>query len=51
MQLIRPDIDIPFVNLMKPAGIASTVLIIISLAAFLMKGGLIYGIDFAGERL
>jgi len=48
MQLIRPDIDIPFVNLMKPAGIASTVLIIISLAAFLMKGGLIYGIDFAG---
>jgi preprotein translocase subunit SecF len=48
MEIIKPDINIPFVSMMKGAGIISTVLLVLSLGAMARQGGLIYGIDFAG---
>jgi preprotein translocase subunit SecF len=48
MELIKADVNIPFTSIMKPAAILSAILIVISLATFLVRGGLIYGIDFAG---
>jgi len=48
MEIIKPDINIPFIGMMKTAGIVSAVLIVVSLAAMVKSGGLIYGIDFAG---
>jgi len=48
MELIKADVNINFIRMMKPAAVFSAVLIVISLAAFLLRGGLIYGIDFAG---
>jgi preprotein translocase subunit SecF len=48
MELVRHDIDIPFVRAMKPAAIFSAVLVVLGLAVFLVRGGLIFGIDFAG---
>ena len=48
MELIKADVNIPFIGMMKPAAIFSAILIVISLATFLVRGGLIYGIDFAG---
>jgi len=48
MELIKPEVNIPFVRMMKGAAIFSVVLIVISAAAMIARGGLIYGIDFAG---
>jgi len=48
MEIIKPDINIPFIRMMKTAGIVSAVLIAVALAAMVKNGGLIYGIDFAG---
>jgi preprotein translocase subunit SecF len=48
MEIIKPDINIPFIRMMRPAGIFSAVLIVLSVAAMIKSGGLIYGIDFAG---
>ena len=48
MEIIKPDINIPFIGMMKTAGIVSAVLIVVALAAMVKNGGLIYGIDFAG---
>lgn len=48
MELVKHDIDIPFVRAMKPAAILSAVMVILGLAVFLVRGGLIFGIDFAG---
>jgi len=48
MEIIKPDVNIPFIKMMKTAGILSSLLILLSLAAIVKNGGLIYGIDFAG---
>ncbi len=48
MELVKHDINIPFVRAMKPAATLSAVLVILGLAVFLVRGGLIFGIDFAG---
>ncbi len=48
MEIIKPDINLPFVKFMKAAGIASTALLAVSIMAFVVRGGLNYGIDFAG---
>jgi len=48
MEIIKPDINIPFIGMMRTAGIVSAVLIVVALAAMVKNGGLIYGIDFAG---
>jgi preprotein translocase subunit SecF len=48
MEIIKPDVNIPFVKSMKAAGILSAVLVLAALAAIALQGGLIYGIDFAG---
>jgi len=48
MEIIKPNVNIPFVRFMKYAGIISGVLFVASLGAFLAHRGLIYGIDFAG---
>lgn len=48
MEIIKPDVNIPFVKTMKAAGILSAILVLAGLAAIALRGGLIYGIDFAG---
>jgi preprotein translocase subunit SecF len=48
MELIKHGINIPFVRMMKPAAFLSVVMVIVGLTIFLVRGGLIYGIDFAG---
>ena len=48
MELVKHDIDIPFVRAMKPAAIFSAIMVVLGLAVFLVRGGLIFGIDFAG---
>ena len=48
MQIIRPDVNIAFVRMMKFAGILSTAAVLLSLAIFAVRGGLIFGIDFLG---
>jgi len=51
MELIKPDININFVEKRKIAFIFSMTLIIISIASLLFKGGPNYGIDFIGGTL
>ena len=51
MQLIKPDININFVDKRKAAAILSAVVILIGLASLVVKGGPNYGIDFAGGML
>lgn len=51
MQLIKPDINIDFVNKRKIALIVSIVLILIGLTSLTIKGGPDYGIDFIGGTL
>nr|HID58588.1 protein translocase subunit SecF [Desulfobacterales bacterium] len=51
MELIRPDVNINFVEKRKMAFIFSVLLIIISMASLLIKGGPKYGIDFVGGTL
>lgn len=51
MQLIKSDINIDFVGRRKLAVIVSTLLILVSLASLVIKGGPNYGIDFAGGTL
>ena len=48
MEIIKPETKIPFVGMMKSAGLLSVIAVAASLAVFVMKGGLIFGIDFAG---
>lgn len=48
MQWIKPDINIPFVRLMKFAAWVSLTAIVIGLSTLFFRGGLIYGIDFKG---
>lgn len=51
MQLIKPDINIDFVGKRKIAFAASLLLIVVSIASLIVKGGPKYGIDFAGGTL
>lgn len=51
MQWIRPDIDINFVGMRYKAFLVSSVLILLSLAAMVWRGGLNLGVDFAGGTL
>lgn len=48
MEIVKPDINIPFVKVMKSAAVVSAVMTILGVATFIVRGGLIYGIDFAG---
>ncbi|HOV86211.1 MAG TPA: protein translocase subunit SecF [Syntrophobacteraceae bacterium] len=51
MQWIRPDIDINFVGMRFKAFVLSSLLILLSLAAMVWRGGLNLGVDFAGGTL
>ena len=51
MEIIKPNINIDFVGRRKIAVIFSLVLILVSFASLLFKGGPNYGIDFAGGTL
>ncbi|MEE8547174.1 MAG: protein translocase subunit SecF [bacterium] len=51
MEFIRPDINIDFVGKRLVAIIASLVLIFMGLGTMVLKGGPLYGIDFAGGTL
>jgi preprotein translocase subunit SecF len=51
MEIIKPGINLPFVGGMKAAGIVSLVLVVVSLGAMVARGGLNYGIDFAGGTI
>jgi preprotein translocase subunit SecF len=48
MEIVKPDVNIPFVKMMRYAAAVSAALIVLALAALAVRGGLIYGIDFAG---
>lgn len=48
LHLIRNDLNIDFVGLRKISYILSVALILIGLASIVVKGGLRFGIDFAG---
>ena len=48
LQLVSPNTNINFVGLKKIAFIFSLSLILIGLFSLVVKGGLKYGIDFAG---
>jgi preprotein translocase subunit SecF len=50
-EIIKPNTRIDFVRWMKPAIILSAIIIFIGAAAILWRGGLNYGIDFAGGSL
>ncbi len=51
MEFIRPDINIDFIGKRLVAIIASLVLIFLGLGTMVVKGGPLYGIDFAGGTL
>ena len=51
MQLIKPDINLDFVGKRKLAVLLSVVMLFISIASLVIKGGPNYGIDFAGGTL
>jgi len=51
MQFIKPDINVDFVGRKKIALIASLVAIMIGVGSLVLKGGPLYGIDFAGGTL
>lgn len=51
MEIIKPGIDLAFVKSMKAAGVFSVILVLISFGALFSRGGLIYGIDFAGGTI
>jgi preprotein translocase subunit SecF len=50
-QIIRHDTNYPFTRLMKPALILSLALILLSLGTVVARGGLNFGIDFAGGTI
>ncbi|MBW2107350.1 MAG: protein translocase subunit SecF [Deltaproteobacteria bacterium] len=51
MQLIKPGINIDFIGKTKIAFAGSLLLIVVSIASLIVKGGPKYGIDFAGGTL
>ena len=48
MELIRPDINVNFVAFRYKAFLISGVFILLGLVAFVWRGGLNLGVDFAG---
>ena len=50
-EVVKPDTKIDFVRWMKPASILSVIVILIGVTAIFWRGGLNYGIDFAGGSL
>ena len=51
MDFIKPDINIDFVNRKRIALICSLVVALIGIGSLVIKGGPLYGIDFAGGTL
>ena len=51
MDFIKPDINIDFVNKRRLALICSLVVALVGVASLVIKGGPLYGIDFAGGTL
>ncbi|MDI6742115.1 MAG: protein translocase subunit SecF [Smithella sp.] len=51
IELVKPGVNLDFVGKIKLAAVLSTLLIIISIAAILFRGGLNLGIDFAGGSI
>ena len=51
MELIRPGTDIDFLRYSKIAAVFSSLLVLIGLATFFVRGGLTYGVDFAGGTI
>ena len=51
MDFIKPDINVDFVNRRRIALICSLVVALIGIGSLVMKGGPLYGIDFAGGTL
>lgn len=48
MQLIRPDINIPFIQYRKFGFAFSSVLIVLTAVLFFARGGIRYGVEFTG---
>ncbi|MFA5699832.1 MAG: protein translocase subunit SecF [Desulfuromonas sp.] len=48
MELIKPDVNIDFIGKRRYAAVVSVVLILVGLAALIVRGGPNYGVDFAG---
>jgi len=51
MDFIKPDINVDFVNKRRLALICSLVVALIGIGSLVIKGGPLYGIDFAGGTL
>ena len=51
MELIRPGTDIDFLRYSKIAAVFSSLLVLVGLATFFVRGGLTYGVDFAGGTI
>ena len=51
MEIIKPGTKIDFIGKMKYAVALSIIVIAIGIGAMILKGGLNYGIDFAGGTL
>ena len=51
MDFIKPDINVDFVNRKRIALICSLVVALIGIGSLVIKGGPLYGIDFAGGTL
>ena len=51
MDFIKPDINVDFVNRRRLALICSLVVALIGIGSLVIKGGPLYGIDFAGGTL
>jgi preprotein translocase subunit SecF len=48
MEFIKPDINIDFIGKRKIAFLASMAMIVVTVVSLIIKGGPLYGIDFAG---
>ncbi|MGC9518086.1 MAG: protein translocase subunit SecF [Desulfuromonadaceae bacterium] len=48
MELVKPDVNIDFIGKRRYAAVVSVVLILVGLAALIVRGGPNYGVDFAG---
>jgi preprotein translocase subunit SecF len=48
MELIKPDVNIDFISKRRYAAVISVVLILVGLAALVVRGGPNYGVDFVG---
>jgi preprotein translocase subunit SecF len=51
MDFIKPDVNVDFVNRKKIALIASLIVALVGIGSLVVKGGPLYGIDFAGGTL